>query len=324
MQNELILFIDQSEISIFKKDSDVYKNVKVKGEELFQYENLNDSLIFLEEYLKNVIGFQSYDEYSFFIFSKNEIKINQKEIQSVFKTKKIIFLSFDVIKAYQDVLNAQYGEKAKELEKKLDKQLDEKEKVKNILSDIKNDYETLKELLQEKEKKNKELDKKAKLWDNYLIEKSKIKREVIYLNDAKPGKYTLNVSNVKKITLLKQNGEHVKANQKIATGFEKIENEMASAFAFALNSLGHNRDEVAIWKSSKDGYIYWLASNNGSVIPIEDFQIKDKKGNIALAVISDSPDDKIEDILDSMTNGKKKVINDIIKILNGYIELNGV
>jgi hypothetical protein len=117
MINELIFFIDQSEISIFKKDTDNYENIKIKGEELFQYDNLNDSLIFLEEYLKNVIGFQSYDEYSFFIFSKNEIKINQKEIQNIFKTKNITFLSFDVIKSYQDVLNAQYGEKAKELEK---------------------------------------------------------------------------------------------------------------------------------------------------------------------------------------------------------------
>jgi hypothetical protein len=318
MQNELIFFIDQSEISIFKKDSDKYENVKIRGEELFQYEGLSDSLIFLEEYLKNVLGLQTYNETSLFIFSKNEIGINHKEIQNIFKTKNIKFLSFDVIKAYQDVLNAQYGEKAKEFEQKLHKQLQENEKILNAFNSSKKDYDSLKKLFDEKEKEIKKLTEKAKLWDNYLIEKSKIKREVIYLNDAKLGRFTLNLSNVKKITLLKENGENVKGNQKIANGFENRNNEMTSQFGIGVTNLFHNRDEIAVWESSKDGYIYWLASNNGSVIPIQEFQIKDENGNVALAVISDSPDDKIEDILDFMTNGKKKVINDIIKILNGY------
>ncbi len=294
MQNELIFFIDQTEISIFKMDSQNYENIKIKGEELFQYYSLDESLIFLEEYLKNVIGFHSYDDYSLFIFSKNEINVNQREIQNIFNVNKITFLSLDVIKAYQDVLNAQYGEKAKELQNKLDKQLDEKEKVKNILSDIKDDYKTLKELLTEKDKENKELAKKAKLWDNYLLEKSKINRDIIYTNDATKGENNLNLKAVGSIKLSKANGENVNKNQRIGRGCDQ-------------NSFYR---KIAIWKSSREGYIYWLSSNREEEIPFKDFQIKDKKGNIALAVISDSPDDKIEDILQFV----KSEINKEIKI----------
>ncbi|GJQ61016.1 MAG: hypothetical protein SCALA702_00690 [Melioribacteraceae bacterium] len=276
MKNELIFFIDQSEIAIFRYEAGSYENVKVKGEALIQYESLHESLVFLEGYLKSVLGFSSYQKCSLLFYLDEVIKINVEQIQNIFDPKDVLVHSLGIIKAYNSVIDIRSNSRIKEIEQQFaKKEILLKERVEADLSEINHKYDSIKKLLSEKEEENRGLAEKAKLWDNHLKEKSKIKRTVVLLPDA---------FGISSISFEKRNKEKVKESDVIAK--KGTLRPMPSTLILA----------------KRDGYIYWLVSRYGlhekGWCDIDDFKIKDEQGNIILGVISDSTDDTIEEILE--------------------------
>jgi arsenate reductase-like glutaredoxin family protein len=284
MKNELIIFINPSEACIFRSWDGDFKNLKIKGERFYQYENLEEALVYLADYLKNVISIEDNSNNSITVFSpKNQI--DGHTIKKIFSIKNVTSLSFDAIFAYQNILNLQYGEKYKKLVTELEEKDAEKKEIQKLVKKMQDDFTNLNlqrekeiKLLKKREKELKDLQTKADNWDNYVKEKSNLTRTIVFDTDFISVPFVNSfVSQFN--TLI---GETLGRK---ASGFVKKGSVMATT------SSGKK------FTSKVGGYIYWMTSNNNPNLSLEDFKIEDKNGSRVLAVISSSPDYNINEII---------------------------
>jgi arsenate reductase-like glutaredoxin family protein len=291
MKNELIIFFSPSEACIFRSEDGNFKNVKIKGERFYQYENLEEALVYLADYLKNVISIEDNSNNSVTVFSpKNQI--DGHTIKDKFGIKNITSLSFDAIFAYQNILNLQYGEKYKKLVTGLEEKDAEKKEIQKLVKKMQDDFTNLNlqrekeiKLLKKREKELKDLQTKADNWDNYIKEKSNLTRTIVFDTGC----------------ISKSSNKTNWAN--IWEEYSYLTGTIVFNIGCISKSFVKKGSVIAITNSGKkltaevEGYIYWMTSNNNPNLSLEDFKIKDNNGSSVLAVISSSPDDNIDEII---------------------------
>ncbi len=275
MTKELVIFIKETELSVFFKDGDKYTNQKIKGESFLKYSQLDESLEEIAAYLKQVLPCEDYSEYNIVLFVSLLQEINPDNITTIFQGGSIRYLALELVQAYQHVLKVEYGEKENNLEEELKKRTEEIVQLKQRIKGSNQQFKNLHEKRKQDQKTITQLGVKAKKFDENELLRKTATRMIVTVD--KKIEETFGFYIPRAVELKHYNRARIKKGSILLFVYDNYENKN-------------------VQNSPMDGFLYWLGPNQAGKNTIDKFKLENDT-QIVLAVISSSPNELDSDII---------------------------
>jgi hypothetical protein len=274
---ELIIFIEESSLSVAIKNNNELETVKIKGESAFHYSSIGEVVPFLTDYLKQSLRINSFSNTSITIFSF-ELNDNIKgHFYGGFNEADIEFHPMDLILFYLRIFNEYKIEKVQKYYLLLE---EENKQLKKENTAYERKIQTLHTDIIKAKKKNESYESKIKEYKDIFNAKELLKREIVFID-----------SNEQQLTMHVQNKVYVHKG-KIIANYKRTKG--TNIIPILLYADMHSESEII---SPFEGYLFWLQPNPQKNILVKEFGYKNKRGNVAAAVISNYKEDEYSEII---------------------------
>ena len=274
MKHELIIIMDETELSVYQKTPKKnFSNIKINGEVAFPYGDIIGGTEFVSEYLLEFLKIGSFDNFIVSILFPGSLSIDRNNIAKLFNPSDTQYISTDVFKVHKNIAFSHSGAHTKKLEKQVADLSQKLENEKSRYLGIKKKLNDKTSQFMKQGESVKELRRKAKLYEKLQLEINRHSRSLIFLSDMKDSvskdiiRLARNYS--KEIKILHTSGTKVTKGQDIA------------------HYLYANR-KYATLRATSQGYIHWLTLAEETTVPIVEFKHKTKSKARVLAVVSSS------------------------------------